>query len=246
MTSVRERRAAQRALTVEHAAWTSCATLATCSDATARDAKTRAGEMAKERARATVARENVAAWREMRAREAAMRALRDEVNAVEAREARAREIRREAVAREARERERRTRARARRTAAAAVATSAREGGGRANEALLAYFRARDASETARRREAVERVRGELAAAARELRLRAATSRTAPVVARSSARAASATESWLYRRAATLDEHFRVMDGELDVFERANREGWILDDARRRRATPSWREAIPSW
>ena len=229
MTSVGERCAAQRALAIEHAAWTSCATLATCSEGARRDARARVDDLVAERARATVAREKVAAWRAVRVAAAAVDAARDAAVARDARDARARETRAEVRAREAR-----------------TAARAREGDGRrANAALMMYFRARDASETARRREAVERVRGETAATARELRLRAATSRTAPVVAPSFARVASATAAWLYRRAATMDEHFRVMDGELDVFERASRRGWILDETASRRATPSWRDAIPS-
>ncbi|OUS48942.1 hypothetical protein BE221DRAFT_203238 [Ostreococcus tauri] len=189
-----------------------------------------------------MARENkmkVEAWRTRRAeKEARTR----ETAEKEARRAAA--VRR-AVFEEGREaREARARARANERAERAEKVARATTSGRSSEAMLTYFRARDAMDVRRRTEEIERARGEEERLARELRLRAATSRKAPVVPRSVERAASATEAWLRRRAATMDDHFRVMEDDLDVFERANRLGWILNAREHRRATPRWRTIEP--
>lgn len=80
---------------------------------------------------------------------------------------------------------------------------------------------------------------------RELRLRAATARRAPLVARSRERAASWTESAVSRaRAAALDFERVVERRDLDVFERARRQGWVLREKYHRKAVPEWRVLAP--
>ena len=80
---------------------------------------------------------------------------------------------------------------------------------------------------------------------RELRLRAATARRAPLVARSRERAASWTESAASRaRAAALDFERVVERDDLDVFERARRQGWVLREKYHRKAVPEGRVRAP--